>query len=306
MIIKDLIELSRPRHWVKNVFVFMPVPFALAAGATLDPWRFVLGLLGFCLANSAVYSFNDAHDAERDRQHPKKRERPVASGRISEGLAWAWSAGLALAGFALVWLSGSLHGGGSLYSVGSLSAEGSSQAVAILVIYLVLNAYYSVHGKHVALVDVFLLASGFVLRVLLGTALVGVPPSNWLLLCSSTLALLLALGKRRGDLVKGLDESHRPSLAGYSRPFLDHATAIMAAVTIVSYALYCVEADILLAGRELATLPFVLFGVLEYLRLVHVRDEGGSPVDLLLSSPTLLLCGVGWVAATVWSVPLPW
>lgn len=287
-LLRDLVELSRPRHWVKNVFVFMPVPFALAVGARLDPLSFALGLAGFCLANSAVYAFNDARDAERDRLHPEKRRRPIASGRVSSTTAHGWSALLLATGAALTLLSG--HPG----------------ALEVLLVYAGLNLVYSLGGKNVPLVDVFLLSSGFVLRVVLGCVLVDVPPSNWLLLCSSTLALFLALAKRRGDLVKGLDESHRPSLGGYNLPFLDHAMTITAAMTLIAYALYTIEAEVLIPGREFATLPFVVFGVLEYLRLAQVRGQGASPVDLLLSSPVILLCGVGWMGATLWSVPLPW
>ena len=285
--LKDLLELSRPKHWIKNVFVFMPLPFAVASGtAQLDPARFLLGLFGFCLANSAVYAFNDVHDAERDRLHPRKRRRPVAAGRVSAAAALVWSLGLAAAGAALAYLSG------------------SGQALVILLVYLALNTFYCLRGKHIALLDVFLLSSGFVLRVLLGCALVDVRASNWLLLCSSALALFLALAKRWGDLAKGLDVEHRPSLAGYNQEFLHQAMGIMTATTLISYALYCMEGEVLRPGREFASLPFVVFGVLEYLRRVHVREDGASPVDTLLSSPTLVLCGVGWTAATIWSVRL--
>lgn len=285
--LKDLLELSRPRHWVKNVFVFMPLPFALASGtAEVDLPRFLLGLIGFCFANSAVYAFNDAYDAERDRLHPKKRHRPVASGRVPVFTALAWSATLATLGGFL-----------------ALSSE-RRLALGLLLTYLSFNLFYCLRGKHIPLLDVFLLSSGFVLRVLLGCALVLVEPSNWLLLCSSALALFLALAKRWGDLAEGMNAEHRPSLAGYNRDFLHQAMGIMTATTLMSYALYCMEAEVLVAGREFASLPFVVFGVLEYLRLVHVHEDGGSPVETLLSSPKLLLCGMGWTATTIWAVRL--
>lgn len=279
-----LFELARPKHWVKNVFVFMPVPFALAAGAILDPRSFIFGVAGFCLGNSAVYAFNDAFDAERDRKHETKRLRPVASGRVSVTLALIFSAALLVGGFLLT------------------SFSGREEAIVILAAYVFLNVIYSWWGKHIALVDVFLLSSGFVLRVLLGCALLGVMASSWLLLCSSGLALFLALAKRRADLTKGLGGEHRPSLRGYDLPYLDQAMGITAAMTLMSYALYCMEATVLIPGREFATLPFVVFGVLDYLRICHVRKTGGSPVDLLLSSPTIMACGAGWVASTLWSV----
>jgi 4-hydroxybenzoate polyprenyltransferase len=285
--LRDFLELSRPKDWIKNVFVFMPVPFALASGAVLDRRAFGLGLLGFCAANSAVYSFNDARDAARDRAHETKRHRPVASGRISQGAAYVWASGLALLSALLSWTS---------QHPGTLTVVG---------IYIGINLLYSLGAKHVALLDVFLLSSGFVLRVLLGCELMNVPPSNPMLLCSYALALFLALAKRRADVIRGLDGSHRPSLLGYNEAFLDQAMAITGSMAVVGYALYSMESAVLIPQRKFASLPFVLFGILDYLRLAHVRKSGGSPVDLLLGSPQMLLTGLGWLLAVIWSVKLP-
>lgn len=284
--IKDYVQLSRPKHWIKNVFVLMPAPFALADGAVLDPLRFGMGLLAFCLANSTVYSFNDAQDAERDRLHEEKRQRPVASGRVSERQAYLWSTTLLMLGTAL--------------AVGS----GSTMALSIFVVYLASNLFYSLRAKDIPLLDVFLLSFFFLLRFLLGCALLNVDPSNWLLLCSYCLALFLALAKRRADILKGLDENHRPSLTGYSQSFLDQAMGITASMTIMSYAIYCIDSDLLVASREFISLPFVVFGVLEYLRKAHVEGAGGNTVDLLLNSPALLLVGVGWLGAVLLSVSI--
>jgi 4-hydroxybenzoate polyprenyltransferase len=286
--LSGLAALARPRHWIKNVFVLMPLPFAVAAGATLLPARFLSGLVGICLASSAVYALNDSMDVERDRRHPDKRERPVAAGRVSVAAARVWAAALFAGGAVLAW-----WGGGRA-------------ALDIVLAYVVLNLVYSLRGRQIPLVDVFLLSSGYVLRVLLGCALLAVSASSWLLLCSSTLALFLALAKRRSDLVRGVDDSHRPSLAGYSERFLEQAMSVTLGMALIAYALYCMEAEVLVPGREFASLPFAVFGVLEYLRQVHVRGEGGSPVDLLLSSPLLLLCGFGWGLAALWSVGLFW
>jgi 4-hydroxybenzoate polyprenyltransferase len=285
--LRDYLELSRPKDWVKNVFVFMPVPFALASGAKLDPKTFLLGLFAFALANSAVYSINDAQDAERDKAHEKKKERPIASGRVSVRGAYIWALMLCAA------------------SVAMMLATGSQLALVVVAIYVGVNLFYSFGAKNIALLDVFLLASGFVLRVLLGCALLGVPPSNPMLLCSYALALFLALAKRRADVVKGLDGSHRPALLGYNQAFLDHAMGITASMAVVGYALYSMESAVLITDRKFASLPFVMFGVLDYLRLVHVRKTGGSPVDLLLASPALLATGLGWLLAVLWSVKLP-
>jgi decaprenyl-phosphate phosphoribosyltransferase len=284
--VRDFLELSRPKDWVKNVFVFMPVPFALASGARLDVRVFLLGLVAFCCANSAVYSFNDAQDAERDKAHEKKKNRPIASGRINKRAAYFFSASLAAGAIGLSVLSGSLN------------------APIIVASYLLINLAYCLGAKNIALLDVFLLSSGFMLRVLLGCALLDVPPSNPMLLCSYALALFIALAKRRSDLLKGLDESHRPSLLGYNQAFLDHAMGITASMAVVGYALYSMESSVLVPSRKFASLPFVMFGVLDYLRLAHVNQRGGSPQDVLLGSPALILTGVGWLLAVIWSVHL--
>jgi len=282
--LRDLIELSRPKHWVKNVFVFLPVPFALASGAHLDVVKFAFGLLSFCVAASAVYAFNDAQDAERDRAHEDKRTRPVASGRINEPVAYCWSALLAVGGAALAY------------------ATHSDDVMLLYGLYLTVNVVYSLGAKHVTLLDVFLISAMYVMRALLGCALLDVQPSHWMLLCSYALALFVALAKRRADVVKGLGSEHRPALQGYNEAFLDQAIGISAALTIIGYALYCMEAPVLLPSRKFAALPFVVFGVLDYLRMAHVRHAGGSPVDMLLRSPTMLLTGIGWLLSTVWSL----
>ena len=216
----DLIRLARPKDWVKNAFVVMPVPFALAEGATFEPLPFGLGLAAMCLAGSATYALNDTRDAELDRVHPRKQTRPVASGKISPPVALVFAATLATSALLLA------------------MASGRELAVALVAGYLALNLAYSLGLKHVPLVDVFLLSSGHVVRVFLGCALLSAAASNWLLLCTSTLALFISLTKRRGDVVQGLDPEHRPSLRGYNVAFLDQAMGITAGIALLSYALY--------------------------------------------------------------------
>ena len=283
----DIGRLLRPRHWLKNVFVVMPIPFALGDGGVLDLYVLGIGLVAMCAANSAVYVFNDWVDASRDREHPVKRFRPVASKRVTETTAVILSAGLAICAVTLA----------------ILSARG--MVISLIGSYIGLQILYCVRGKDLPLVDVFLLTSGFIIRVLLGCALVSALPSNWLLLCSSALAMFLALAKRRADIVGGLTTRHRPSLGGYSRMFLDQALSVSAGMTIIAYALYCMDGRGLLPGREFWSVPFVVFGVMEYLRLVYKTDLGDSPVDVLLSAPSLLVCGTGWLVAAFLSVRLP-
>jgi 4-hydroxybenzoate polyprenyltransferase len=231
-----------------------------------------------------VYAFNDAQDVERDRMHEEKRNRPIAAGRISKGVAYVWSAGLVAVATALAYLTG------------------KPMALTLFVLYVVINVGYSLGAKHIALLDVFLLSTMYLLRALLGCALLSVEASHWLLLCSFELALFVSLAKRRADLVKGLGGDHRPALDGYNENFLDQAIGICAGMTIFGYALYSMEAQVLLPTRKFAALPFVVFGVLDYLRIAHVQRGGGSPVDLVLRSPKMWLCGVGWLAATLWSL----
>jgi 4-hydroxybenzoate polyprenyltransferase len=280
------LRLLRPHHWLKNVFVLLPVPFALAAGARIDAAVFGAGLVGFCLLSSAVYAMNDVRDAEADRRSPRKRGRPVAAGAVSPASAWTLAAA-ALAAASLL-----------------AASTGLPRVMALFGAYLALNAAYSFGAKHVPLLDVFVLASGFVLRVLVGCALVQAPPSRWLLLCSSALALFLAFAKRRGDLVEGVGADHRPALAGYSQAYLDAAMGICAGIALLAYALYCGDARVLVPGRELAGLPFAAFGILETLRVAYVEGRGASPVELALRHAPLQACGGGWLAASAWSLGL--
>lgn len=283
-----LIRLARPLDWIKNVFVLLPVPFALAAGSGIEPFRFLLGLVGFCLVNSAIYTLNDLFDAKADRLHPTKQRRPLAAGQVSLRAAILQIAVLLVLGLILCW------------------AAGKPQTVmSVVLVYVVVNIAYNLGAKHVPLLDVFLLSSGFVLRVLLGCALVSAEPSPWLLLCTSTLALFLGFAKRRADLAEELDADHRPSLRGYSKGFLDQAVGICAGVALVTYALYCIESrNVLMPGREMASVPFVAYGILNYLRLVYVERAGGSPVEVAYRSPTTQICAVGWIVAVTWSIGL--
>ena len=292
--ITGLIRLARPRDWIKNVFVLLPVPFALKAMSAAErqnfaPVSFCLGFFGFCLVTSAVYTWNDLWDAKTDRLHPKKCRRPIAAGEVSPLAAAVQLAVLLVAG------------------LGLCTVSDSYPSVIVVLAYVAANLAYNLGARNVALLDVFLLASGFVLRVLLGCALVKMPPSPWLLLCTSTLALFLGFTKRRADLTEDLDSQHRPSLRGYNEDFLDQAMSICAGVAILAYALYCIEAKepakrIFLPGRELASLPFVAYGILDYLRMVHVEGIGGSPVDVAYRSPSLQACAIGWIVAVTWSL----
>lgn len=286
MFFVQLIRLARPHHWIKNVFVVLPLPFALAAGARIEATTFLIGLLGFSLVTSAVYVFNDIQDGESDRLNPAKIGRPLAAGLVSTRAAWVWSAALLAAGLGLCW------------------ATQVPSVVALALVYIVANVSYSLQLKHVALIDVFLLASGYLIRVLLGCSLVQAPPSSWLLTCTSALALFLALTKRRADLIAGVSAEHRPVLAEYSLDFLNQAMGITGGIALLSYALYSIEAPFFREGRELAAMPFVAFAILYYLLLAYTKGAGASPVALAYRSVPLQVCAAGWMLTTAWSLGL--
>lgn len=278
--IADWLRLFRPQHWVKNGFVLAPLLFS---GKATDPAVLMDALLAFaafCLAASAVYAFNDVADRAEDLAHPVKRFRPVASGRISTGQAWAAAAVLAVLALALSWL------------VGPLSA-------LCVAAYLALNVAYSYWLKHLVLLDVFAIATFFLLRLLSGAAAVRVHPSVWLLLCGGLLALYLGFAKRRHELLVLGDTSadHRSVLAHYSAPFLDQISSVLLAVTLVSYLMYSLTSETAArVGSEALSYgaPFVLYGVFRYLYLVHRRDLG-SPTETILTDRPLMGAVALWL-----------
>lgn len=281
----DFFESLRPAQWVKNGFVFA----ALIFSRNLADWHaaglVVAATLVFCAVSSAAYLLNDVLDAEEDRKHPLKRLRPVAAGRVTPRLALGSSLALGLGGLFTAW-------------------ELDRRFFMVIACYVVLNALYSSLLKHVALVDVFVVAAGFVLRVLGGGMVIRVQLSAWLIVCTTLLALFLALSKRRHELVLlGVDAAeHRPNLADYSPYFLDQLIAIVTASTVMSYALYTLSPDVHVKfpGKHLElTVPFVLFGIFRYLYLVHQREGGGNPTRLLLTDRVLLAVVLMWTASVI-------
>ena len=274
----------RPRQWVKNLFVFAGLIFSHKL-FTADAWRALAAFAIFCALSGAVYLVNDVADRERDRAHPRKRLRPVASGALSPPAAVAVAAGLATV---------------SLLAAAALGIPFLLSAAA----YVVLLMSYSVWLKHVVLVDVLAVASGFVLRAVAGALAVDVDISGWLLICTIVIALFLALGKRRHEyLTLDADAArHRPILAEYSAPLLDQMIAVVTASAVTSYALYTMSPETVAKfGTRLlpATLPFVLYGIFRYLYLLYRRQLGGNPSELFLNDRALLVNALLWVIAVV-------
>jgi 4-hydroxybenzoate polyprenyltransferase len=249
-----------------------------------------LAFAAFCLAASAVYAFNDVRDCEADRHHPVKRFRPVAAGLISTPHAILASALLAIV---------------AVLAAGTVTWS----TAAWITLYLVLNIGYSLGLKRVVILDVFAIASFFVIRLLAGAAAVQVHPSVWLLLCGGLLALYLGFAKRRHELSVLGDESagHRSVLQHYSTPFLDQISGVLLSVTIVAYLMYSLTSDTALrVGTEELSYgaPFVLYGVFRYLYLVHRRDLG-SPTETVLADRWLLVTVALWVAYNGWVLYRP-
>lgn len=285
-----LLRALRPRQWVKNVFVFAALVFA---GRLADPqalMRACGAFAVFCALSSAVYLINDVRDREADRLHPVKRRRPVAAGELAAGTASAASVVLAVA---------------ALFAAFRLST-GLGEAAAA---YLVLNLAYSFGLKRVVILDVMMVATGFLLRAYAGARVLDVAISRWLVMCTGLLALFLGFVKRRQEIaVMERATGARPILREYSLPYLDQMIAIVTGATVVAYSLYAFSPEVAqkLGTEHLGlTIPFVLFGIFRYLYLVHQRGEGENPTAVMLTDLPMILDVVLWgiavlVALYVW------
>lgn len=275
----------RPDQWTKNLIVFAALIFARRL---FDPAALAsasAAFLIFCALSGAVYLLNDVSDREADRRHPRKRERPIASGALSPGAALLWALGL---------------GGGALAAAFALGPWLGATASA----YLTLFVLYARWLKHVVILDVMAIAVGFVLRAVAGGVVIGVPISDWLLVCTILLALFLGLAKRRHELTLLADGApgHRRILEEYDPYLLDQMIAVVAAATLVAYIIYCASPEThAYFGTDLLVLttPFPIYGIFRYMYLVHRRQGGGSPAELLLFDRPLLACVGLWGLSVV-------
>jgi len=279
-----LLASLRPRQWVKNLFVFAGVIFSQQL-LTPRVWPAFAAFAIFCGLSGAIYLFNDVADVDKDRLHPSKRRRPVASGALPIGAAIA---------FGILLLAGCLAAAFRLSPAFGLVA----------LFYGALLTAYSVWLKHLVILDVLTVAAGFVLRAVAGAVAVDVEISGWLLICTILIALFLALGKRRHEYrsLTGDAAAHRPILAEYSEGFLDQMISVVTASTVTTYALYTMSPETVAKFHTRLlplTLPFVLYGIFRYLYLLYRRDLGGNPSDLLVTDRGLLLDAVLWMLATL-------
>jgi 4-hydroxybenzoate polyprenyltransferase len=282
----QLVGLMRPRHWVKSGFIFVGILFANAWGQSQLLQKVLMAAVAFSMVASGVYVLNDLFDREADRGHPQKRERPLAARRVFVRSAVSLMAG--------VWILGLL-----------LGFFASARVLMILLLYILINAAYSLGLKHVVILDVFVIATGFMLRILAGTIGVGIPPSQWLLLCGLMIALFLGFAKRRAELYAVAEGSSRKVLDHYQPVLLDKMIVVTATCVIITYSLYTMSPVTIQAHHTEAliyTVPFVIYGIFRYLFSLHRRATGADPSQEIFKDPHILLSILGWLALTLWLI----
>jgi decaprenyl-phosphate phosphoribosyltransferase len=280
---RDYARLLRAHQYLKNLFIFLPLFFSLRIDEADLLAKATLAFVIFSAVSSAVYIFNDYYDVAEDRTHPAKRERPLASGRVSARVALALAAGLLMAGLAASWLL-------------------SPDMFSLLVVYVILNAAYSIGLKHIPIVDIFVIAVNFVLRIFVGGAVTHVEIYMWIIIMTFLLALFLALAKRRDDVLIFLemDQKTRRSIDGYNLVFIDSAMMAMAAVTIVAYIMNTVSHDVIVkfgTDKLYLTTAFVILGILRYMQITFVEEKSGSPTEILLKDRFIQLAILGWIGS---------
>ncbi len=281
-----IIKLMRPHQYIKNIFIFIPLFFALKITDASLVLNAFIAFFAFSLSASSVYILNDYFDIEADREHPKKRFRPLASKEISKHEAIV----LMLSLFAL-----------SAILICSVSIN----AVAILLFYVGMNIAYSINLKHIAILDVTIIAIGFVLRLFMGSIVTGIALSHWIVIMTFLLALFMALAKRRDDVLiyQNTGKKMRKVIDGYNLQFLDIAMAIMASVVIVAYIMYTTSLDVMerIDSHHLyLTALFVIIGVMRYLQISFVLLDSGSPTQIVLKDRFIQFTLLGWILSFIW------
>lgn len=281
--VRGLIVTMRPIQWSKNGFVFAGLLFDQQLTKPEPLARVLVTFVLLCLAASAIYLVNDLVDIERDRLHPRKRQRPLPSGQVPQ--SWAVATAVMLPAIALL---------GSLLLTWKLTA--------VLLAYLALHLAYSFFLKNVVLLDVFAIAAGFILRVVAGIVVIHVARfSPWLYVCAGLLALFLAIGKRRQELLLLAENAGdvRATYKDYNMPLLDDMLRMVTTGSVLTYMLYTIEAPTIRTNgyNMMLTIPFVIYGIFRYLYLIHVRGEGSAPDELLFEDVPLLATVVLWVGA---------
>jgi 4-hydroxybenzoate polyprenyltransferase len=289
--LRSLVISMRPRQWTKNLIVYMALIFSVGSAWHIrdpDTWLPMFGKASlafalFCLVSSADYLVNDVRDREPDRLHPTKSRRPIAAGAFAPRAALAWASVLSLVGL------------GGMFALDLRAGE-------VVVGYIALMLAYSFYLKHTVLLDIMTIAAGFVLRAMSGALVIEVPISPWLYVVTALGALFLAINKRRAELLLLEEQAnqHRATLEEYTPDLLNQLAATVTASTLIAYGLYTFTADNLPDNHSMMlTIPFVLYGIFRYLFLVHTRNQGSSPEDVLLKDWPLLLDILLWLVASL-------
>ncbi|MDR0825299.1 MAG: decaprenyl-phosphate phosphoribosyltransferase [Prevotella sp.] len=286
--IKNQLRLMRIHQWVKNLFIFLPLFFAFKMdqipSLVADVWAFI----GFCFVASAIYIINDWNDVETDRLHPEKKNRPLASGAVGKTEALFLTAGLLVIGIAIY------------------TFLLNQSALMLLLSYFILNILYSLKLKHIPIIDICIVAIGFVIRIFIGGVVTDTPLSRWIVVMTFLLAIFLALGKRRDDVAifDKTGDKVRKNVDGYNLIFVNAALIIVSAVMIVSYILYTVSPEVTERnGNNLYITSFFVFvGLFRYLQIIYVEDRGGNPTSIFLKDNfiriILLLWGISFFVIT--------
>jgi 4-hydroxybenzoate polyprenyltransferase len=278
--------LLRPRQWPKNLLVFAAAVFANQLFGLTSASLAGLAFVAFCLASSSVYVINDIMDAEVDRQHPVKRLRPIAAGEIGTGLAICLAVALTLG------------------ALGLAAAINGPFAITI-VVYIALVHFYSTVGKHIVILDVMLIAAGFVLRAVGGALAIQVPSSHWFVLCTFFAALFLALSKRQAEMISqdGGSSGHRAVIGEYNEAALNTYTTTAIAATAITYSLYAIDSAALFPLLPL-TVPFVLFALFRYHHLVETAGLGERPEEVFQRDRTLQVCVLAFITVSMMAIYL--
>jgi 4-hydroxybenzoate polyprenyltransferase len=279
----NLLKTMRPKQWPKNVFIFTALVFVEQLFTLVPLLKTIAAFALFCLMSSTVYLINDVVDIEKDRQHPTKRLRPLASGQLKPAVAIAAAVLIPLITLPLSFLLDPYFG-------------------LVALAYLLTMIFYSFVLKNIVILDVLTVAAGFVLRAVAGAVAISVPISPWLYVCTTLLALFIGISRRRHELVLLAENAneHRASLNEYSLPLLDQMIAVVTSATIIAYSLYTFSAPNLPPNHAMMlTIPFVLYGLFRYLYLIHVENKGGTPEEIFLSDlPMMIALGL-WALAVI-------
>lgn len=282
---KNIILLLRPQQWIKNIFIFLPLFFHGDLANLQMLFSAIIAFFCFCFAASSIYCFNDIYDVEADRKHPQKSKRPIASGVVSTFNAYCLMAFMILVSLYLAYFA--------LNTV-------AMSAIVVICFYYLMNIAYCIWLKHIALIDVFIIAVGFVLRVILGGIVNEIVLSHWIVLMTFLLALFLAFAKRRDDVILYQETGILPrkNVNRYNLDFMNQALTVISTVTLVAYVMYSVSDEIMDqfdSHYVYLTTIFVLAGILRYLQITIVDVKSGSPTEVLLRDRFIQLCVIGWI-----------